>query len=63
MARRRSGLALLVTGVATLLRWAYRYRGVAPPGWLTPLGRAAVVAAVVLGTIAVVPDVARAMAL
>lgn len=57
------GIALLVTGVATLLRWAYRYRGVAQPGWLMPLGRAGVVAAVVLGTIAVVPDVARAMAL
>ena len=55
------GLALVVTGVATLLRWAYRYRGVAQPGWLVPLGRAALVSAIVLGTIAVMPDVARAM--
>jgi hypothetical protein len=55
------GLALVVTGLATLLRWSYRYRGVVEPGWLMPLGRAALVAAVVLGTIAVAPDVAQAM--
>lgn len=57
------GLALLVTGVATLLCWGYRYRGLVQPGWLTPLGRAGVIAAIVLGTIAVLPDIARAMAL
>lgn len=56
------GLALLMTGLATVLHWAYRYRGVVQPGWLMPLGRAALVASVVLGTIAVAPDVARAMA-
>lgn len=57
------GLALLVAGLATLLGWAYRYRGLAQPGWLMPLGRAGVVAAATFGTIAVAPDVARAMAL
>ncbi|MEA2609411.1 MAG: hypothetical protein QOJ75_1654 [Chloroflexota bacterium] len=55
------GLALVVCGLATLLRWRYRYRGGVQPSWLMPIGRAALVAAVVLGTIAVVPDVSLAM--
>jgi hypothetical protein len=57
------GLALAVTGVTTVLRWAFRYRGRAQPAWLLAFGRAALVAAVILGTIAVAPDIARAMGL
>ena len=57
------GIALLVTGLATLLRWAYRYRGRVQPAWLLPVGRAGLLAAVILGTIAVAPDITRAMGL
>jgi hypothetical protein len=57
------GLALAVTGLATVLRWAYRYQGRAQPAWLVPFGRAALAAAVALGAIAVAPDIARAIGL
>ena len=57
------GIALVVTGAATALRWTYRYRGHAQPAWLLPFGRAALVAAVILGSIAVAPDIARAAGL
>jgi hypothetical protein len=55
------GIALVGTGVATLVRWAYRYRVATEPVWLVPFGRTALLAAVVLGTVALVPDVARAV--
>jgi hypothetical protein len=56
------GLALVATGVATLAFWVQRYRGtLPPPAWLLVAGRASLLVAVVLGSVALIPDVAAAL--
>ncbi len=56
------GLALVATGLATLVFWARRYRGEPPrPRWLVIAGRAALLGAMVLGVVALLPDVAVAL--
>ena len=54
------GLGLVAMGVATLLAWVARYRGLATPTWLTIGGRGALLVAVALGFLALADDVARA---
>ena len=56
------GLALVVIGLSTLGWWVLRRRGQAqPPRVLTILGRTALLAAVVLGVAAAVPEVSGAL--
>jgi hypothetical protein len=56
------GLALVVTGFATLAWWVLRYRGeTRPPPRLLVVGSAALVTAVVLGAAALIPEVAEAL--
>jgi hypothetical protein len=56
------GMALVATGLATLVFWIRRYRREPPrPPWVVVAGRGSLIAAVVLGAIAVVPDVAAAL--
>lgn len=56
------GLAFLVAGGATLVWWGLRSRGhTSPPRALTLVGRAALVAIVVLGTIDLAPEVSEAL--
>lgn len=58
------GLALVATGIATLVFWVRRYRGeTRRPPWLVVAGRASLLGAVVLGVVAVLPDVAAALGL
>jgi hypothetical protein len=58
------GLALVATGLATVAWWVQRARGlVRPTRWLLVTGRAALLAAVVLGTAVLVPEVKEALAL
>lgn len=56
------GLALVATGLGTLVFWVRRYRGDPPrPPWLAVAGRASLLSAVVLGVVALLPDVAAAL--
>lgn len=56
------GLALVATGLATVAWWVLRFRGLArPPGRLVMVGRASLLAAVVLGTAALLPEIAEAL--
>lgn len=56
------GLALLAVGLATIIHWALRYqRRPAAPTWLVVAGRGSLVLAVVLGVVALAPDVASAL--
>jgi hypothetical protein len=56
------GLALVATGLATLVLWVRRYRGDQPrPPWLVIAGRASLLSAVILGVVALLPDVAAAL--
>jgi len=56
------GLALVSVGVATLIQWSFRYQGrPSPPTWLVVAGRGSLFAAVVLGVLALAPDVASAL--
>jgi hypothetical protein len=56
------GMALVATGLATLVFWVRRYRREPPrPSWLVVAGRGSLIAAVVLGSIALLPDVAAAL--
>ena len=56
------GLALVAVGVATLIHWALRAQGrAAPPAWLVIAGRGSLFVAVVLGVLALAPDVASAL--
>lgn len=56
------GLALVATGLATLVFWVRRYRGQPPrPRWLVVSGRAALLCATAFGVVALVPDVAAAL--
>ncbi len=56
------GLALVGVGVATLLRWTLRYqRRPSTPGWLVIAGRGSLLVAVLLGVLALAPDVASAL--
>ena len=55
------GFALVGVGLATLLAWGYRVRGVGNPWWLTVVGRGALLLAVVLGFLALAPDVSKAV--
>jgi len=57
------GLALLVVGLATLAVWAYRYQGKPRPAWLTAAGRVALLGAVLVGVLALAPDVGQALGL
>jgi hypothetical protein len=56
------GLVLVGVGVATLIHWTLRYRGrSAPPTWLVVAGRGSLLGAVVVGVLALAPDVAAAL--
>lgn len=56
------GLALVATGLATLVFWVRRYRGEPPrPPWLVVAGRASVLGALALGLVALMPEVAGAL--
>jgi hypothetical protein len=56
------GLALVGVGIATLIRWLLRYQRRPPaPGWLVIVGRGSLLVAVVLGVLALAPDVATAL--
>jgi hypothetical protein len=56
------GLALVAVGVATLIQWRFRYHGrPSPPTWLLIAGRGSLLVAVVLGVLALAPDVATAL--
>ncbi len=56
------GLAMVATGLATAAWWVLRFRGVArPPTGLVILGRTALIAAVVLGTALLLPEVSAAL--
>ena len=56
------GLALLAVGLATIIHWAIRYRHrPAAPTWLVVAGRGSLLVAVVLGVLALAPDVASAL--
>ncbi|OGO54776.1 MAG: hypothetical protein A2Z32_07395 [Chloroflexi bacterium RBG_16_69_14] len=55
-------IALLATGMATVVWWGLRLRGQqVPPQRLVMAGRAALLAAVILGTVALVPEVVEAL--
>jgi hypothetical protein len=59
---RPAGIALLVSGVATLSWWYLRYRGAErPPLMLRLLGSGGVIAAVVLGFVLLVPHIRLAL--
>jgi len=56
------GLALIAVGVATLIRWTIRYQGrPSSPTWLVVAGRGSLLVAVVLGVLALAPDIATAL--
>jgi hypothetical protein len=56
------GLALLVTALATVVWWGLRVSGQHPPPRnLLFAARAGLLAAVILGTVALVPEVAEAL--
>ena len=58
----RIGLALLVVGLSTLTWWVLRVRGrTRPPRTLRRVGRTAPLVAVVLGFVATIPEVSRAL--
>ena len=59
---RPAGIALLVSGIATLAWWYLRYRGAErPPPMLRLLGSGGVIAAVVLGFALLVPHIRLAL--
>ncbi len=59
---RPAGIALLVSGVATLAWWSLRYRGAErPPLMLRLLGSGSVIAAVVLGFVIELPQIRVAL--
>jgi len=55
------GLAIVGVGMATLFRWAHRYEGTSLPPWLMAAGRGSLLIAVVVGLLALAPDVATAL--
>lgn len=56
------GLALVAVGIATLIHWTARYqRRPLVPRWLVVAGRGSLLAAVILGVLALAPDVASAL--
>lgn len=56
------GLALVAIGIATLIHWAFRYLGRESfPTWLIIAGRGSLLVAVVLGVLALAPDVASSL--
>jgi hypothetical protein len=55
------GVAVVVVGLATLLFWANRYQGKSLPAGLSVAGRASLLIAVVVGVLALAPDVATAL--
>ena len=56
------GLALVAVGLATLVHWTRRYqRRPSSPTWLVVAGRGSLLVAVVLGVLALAPDVASAL--
>jgi hypothetical protein len=55
------GVALVVVGLATLVAWTYRYRSEPEPRWLRLGGHSALAVAVVLGLVALAPDVAESV--
>jgi hypothetical protein len=55
------GLALVGVGVATLVRWTFRFRGLSSPAWLIIAGRGSLLVAVVFGALALAPDLASAL--
>ncbi len=55
------GLAVVGVGLATLGFWAHRYEGTSLPAWLVVSGRASLLIAVVVGVLALAPDVAIAL--
>lgn len=58
------GIALVVTGLATLAWWAQRARGASTPAaWTVALGRIGLGAAVVVGYATLLPDLAGALGL
>ncbi len=62
-ALRPVGIALVVTGAATVAWWIQRTRGVeAPRAWTIIVGRTGLAAAVVIGFITLAPDLAVALA-
>lgn len=56
------GLALVGVGVATLVHWGLRFRSrPSSPTWLVTAGRGSLLVAVMLGVLALAPDVASAL--
>lgn len=55
------GVALMAVGLATLGTWVSRVRGRPAPRWSAVVGRAALVAAVVLGSAHTLPELTRAL--
>jgi hypothetical protein len=55
------GIALVAVGVATLVHWTLRSRRLSLPLWLVIGGRGSLLLAVVLGLLALAPDVASAL--
>ena len=55
------GLAILAVGLATVVRWALRSRRQPAPTRLVVAGRGSLLVAVVLGVLALAPDVATAL--
>ena len=58
---RPAGVALLVTGVATLASWRSRVIGRPLPGWISPVARLAIVVAVVAGSAVALSEVTEAI--
>jgi hypothetical protein len=56
-----TGVALIGVGVATLGTWVFRVRGQPAPARLVVVGRVALVAAVVVGSARLLPEVTRAL--
>ena len=55
------GLALVACGVATLVRWTFRFQRRPTPAWLVVAGRSGLLVAVTLGVLALAPDVVSAL--
>jgi len=56
-----TGVALIGLGVPTLGTWIFRVRGRPVPAWLVVVGRVALVAAVVIGSAGLLPELTRAL--